>query len=302
MIRNVLIMFSILIIISGCATVEVITFQAEEAKHVDKVSILGPEQSSPLTASITGDANMFYILMGPTIIPQIMMGFATRQANNEEADYLNDLIFDFNIEEIFREKFRHELEVNTFFKPVVESRDSDNHELMDLINKFPKSHKDYIKIADAMGTDTIIELSVYSYSLKDPGIWWDPNVILTVDARMTRPKDNKVLWQNRMTENTKRKPMGLDYMYYRENNGELLRLELEAAAEIVAKALVLDLGFEIKGGINDIREIVTEKVIETVEEYRVLYPYPGTGPGYGYGHSRGNRTTPQGFSINAGIR
>ena len=292
--RNVLIMSALLIIISGCSTVEVITFQAEEAKHIDKVSILGSEQSNPLTVNITGDANMFYILMGPTIIPQIMMGFATYQANKEEAIYLNDLIFDFNIERIFREKFKHELEVNTFFKPVLQDRDSDNYELMDLINKYTKTHQDYIKIAKEMGTDTIIELSIYSYSLKDPGIRWDPNVILTVDARMISVKDNKVLWKNRMTENTKRKPMGLDYMFYRENNAELLRLELEAAAEIVAKALVQDLGFKIKGGINDIREIVTEKVIETVEEYRVLYQDPAL--------VNDNRMNSQGNSINIRIK
>ena len=269
--KTFLIIISIFIFFTGCATLEPITFQPNEAKHVNKIVILGPKQSNEISVNVTGDANIFYLMMGPAIIPQIMMAFATHQANKDEAIYLNDLIFDFNIEEILREKFNHELKANTSFNPVLQNELYNYSEIKEILDKYERTHTDYIKISNLTGADTIIELSVFSYGIKDPGITWDPNVNLTADARMIRVKDNKVLWQIRMTENTKRKPTGLDYRYYRENNAELLRFELEAAAEIVAKALVQNLGFEIKDGIGDIRDIVTQKVAKALEDYKDLY-------------------------------
>ncbi|MGR3179320.1 MAG: hypothetical protein ACUZ8E_14825 [Candidatus Anammoxibacter sp.] len=256
---------------AGCSTLETVTFHNDDAKYINKVAILGPEQSKEISVNVTGDAKIMYLMMGPAIIPQIMLAFAMYQANKDEAIYLNDLIFDFNIEEILREKFKNELEANTYFNPILQNEISDNAKVKKILSKFPKDHNDYIIIAQNMDVDTVIELSVYSYGIKDPGILWDPNVILTVDAKMIRIKDNKTLWQNRMTENTKRKTAGMDYTIYRENNAELLRFELEAAAEIVAKALVQDLGFEIKEGISDVREIVIERLAKALEEYNDSY-------------------------------
>ncbi|MGR3318076.1 MAG: hypothetical protein ACUZ8O_06310 [Candidatus Anammoxibacter sp.] len=253
---------------------ETVTFHNDDAKYINKVVILGPEQSKEISVNVTGDAKIMYLMMGPAIIPQIMLAFAMYQANKDEAIYLNDLIFDFNVEEILREKFKNELEANTYFNPVLQDEIPDNSKAKKILSKFPKDHNDYIIISQTIGADTIIELSVYSYGIKDPGILWDPNVVLTVDAKMIRVKDNKTLWQNRMTENTKRKTAGLDYTIYRENNAELLRFELEAAAEIVAKALVQDLGFKIKEGISDIREIVIERVAKALEEYNDSYQLP----------------------------
>lgn len=269
--KTFLIIISIFIFSTGCATIEPITFQPNDAKQVNKIVILGPKLSKEISVNVTGDANLFLLMMGPAIIPQIMMAFAMYEANKDEAIYLNELIFDFNIEKILREKFNNELKVNSSFNTILQKELSNYAEIKEILDKYEKSHTDYIKIANITGADTIIELSVFSYGIKDPGIAWDPNVKLTADARMVRVKDNKIVWQIRMTENTKRKTAGLDYRYYRENNAELLRFELEAAAEIVAKALVQDLGFEIKGGISDIREIVTEKVAKTLEDYKDLY-------------------------------
>ena len=257
--------------VTGCSTLETVTFQNDDTKYINKIAILGPEQSKEIRVNITGDTNMMRLLMGPAIIPQIMLAFATHQANNDEAIYLGDLMFDFNIEEILREKFKNELEANTYFKPVLQNEISDNAEIRKILSKLTKDRNDYITIAQNMDADTIIELSVYSYGIKDPGIRWDPNVILTVDVKMIRVVDNKTLWQTRTTENTKREATGMYYAVYRENNAELLRFELEAAAEIVAKTLVQDLGFEIKEGISDVREIVIERLAKALEEYNDSY-------------------------------
>lgn len=279
--RNILIMASIFILSAGCSTIETITFQNDYAKYINKMVILGPAQSKPIRTNITGDANIFYLMMGPAIIPQIMLAYATYEANKEESLYLNDLIFDFNIEKILREKFKDELETNTYFDPSLQGEISDNPEIKDILSKYPKNHNDYIKIASISGADTIIELSIYSYGLKDPGIMWDPNVTLTTDVKMIRVKDNKTLWQTRITEDTKRKSTGLDYIFYEENNAELLRYELEAAAEIVAKALVQDMGFKTKDSIKDIRDIVSERAAKTLEGYKDLrqnsYPADSSG-------------------------
>ncbi|MGR3219932.1 MAG: hypothetical protein ACUZ8H_08975 [Candidatus Anammoxibacter sp.] len=262
---------TVFLFVAGCSTLETVTFRNDDTKYINKIAILGPEQSKGISVNVTGDTKIMYLLMGPAIIPQIMLAFATHQANKDEAIYLDDLIFDFNIEEILREKFKNELEANTYFHPVLQDEMPDNAKAQKILSKFPKDRIDYITIAQDMDADTIIELSVYSYGIKDPGILWDPNVILTVDVKMVRVVDNKTLWQTRMTENTKRKTTGLYYSVYRENNAELLRFELEAAAAIVAKALVHELGFEIKEGIKDIREVVIEKAAKMMEEYNALY-------------------------------
>ncbi|MGR3318068.1 MAG: hypothetical protein ACUZ8O_06270 [Candidatus Anammoxibacter sp.] len=265
---------SIFLFVAGCSTLETVTFHNDDTKYINKIAIVGPEQSKEIRVNITGDTNLMHLMMGPAIIPQIMLAMATHQANNDEAIYLNDLIFDFNIEEILREKFKNELEANTYFNPVLQNEISYNAEIQKILDKLTKDRNDYITIAQNMDADTIVELSVYSYSIKDPGLRWDPNVILTVDAKMIRVIDNKTLWQTRTTENTKRETTGMYYAVYRENNAELLRFELEAAAEIVAKTLVQDLGFEIKEGISDIREIIIERVAKALEEYNDSYQPP----------------------------
>ena len=254
----------------GCSTLETVAFQKDDKKYINKIAILGSEQSKEMSVNVTNDTNIMYLMMGAAIIPKMIMKLVMQEVNRNERIYLNNLIFDFNIEEILREKFKDEIETNTYFNPILQNEITENEEIKEILSKSPKDRNDYITIAQNMSADTIIELSVYYYSLNDPGIFWDPNVILTVDAKMLRVTDNKMLWQTRMTENTKRKTSGMDYTIYRANNAELLRFELEAAAEIVAKALVQDLGFQIKEGISNVREIVIERAAKALEEHNSL--------------------------------
>ncbi len=248
----------------GCNGIEKISFQNDDAKFINKIAIIGPEESLDMKVNITGDSNMFYLMMGPAIVPQLMMAYGTYAANKEEAVSFNDIIFDLNIEKIVRKKFRDELVAGTNFNPVIQE-EIDAPNIKHIINKYPKTQDDYIKIAGHTGVDTIIDLSVYSYGIKDPGILWDPNVILTADAKMVRISDNKTLWQTRIKENARRRTTGFEYHLYKENNGELLRYELDAAADIVAKTLVRDMGFAVKGNINSIREMVVKKVMESID-------------------------------------
>ncbi len=274
----------------GCETLPSVQFDRTNTKNIHKVAIIGPEYSKELQVNITGDANLFYFLMGPAIIPQLMLRYATHAANKEEAIYFNDLIFDFDIEKLLREKFSEELTANTDFKIILQKDILDNPQVSDIIYKTIKTDNDYVEIASRVGADTIIDLSIFSYWIKDSGLRWDPNVILTADAKMIRAVDKTTIWQTRITDNTKRKASGLEYFLYQNNNAELLRFELKAVAEIVAKALVRNLGFEVEGDINDIRRLVSEKAMKTVEDYHNSPEYQlrnmGYNSSYNVGHNR----------------
>lgn len=266
--KSFIIICLLLLLYSGCKTLPTVKFDTNNTKQINKVAIIGPEQSKELKVNLTGDANLMYLFMGPAIIPQIALAYGTYVTNKEEGIAFNGLIFDFNIEKLLRKRFRDEIAANTYFAPILQSDIKDDPKLQEILNKYPKTGNDYTKIASRLGVDTIIDLSVYSYYLKDPGLIWDPNVALTVDAKMIRVKDSEIIWQIRMKEDSKRKSTGLEYFLYKANNAELLRFELEAATEIVAKALVQNMGFKVTGEIADIRSLVTKKVTESIENHQ----------------------------------
>lgn len=261
------ILINILVLATGlsCHTVQIISFNKDDSKYINKVAILGPQHSNGIKVNMTGDANILYLLMGPAILPQIMLAYSTYAANKEEATYLNDILFDFNMEKILREKFKEAIRTYTYFDPILIDDVSDNQAIKNILDKWTKARSDYIKIASITGADTIVELEILSYGVKDPGIFWDPNVILKVYASMIRIRDNKTLWQTTAYVDKKRMASGFIYEQYKEENGKLLRYELDAAAEIIASTLVRDLGFKIKNDIDDINEIVSQRMQKELE-------------------------------------
>lgn len=261
------ILINILVLATGlsCHTVEIISFNKDDSKYINKVVILGPQRSKGINVNMTGDANIFYLLMGPAILPQIMLAYSAYAANKEEATYLNDILSDFNMEKILREKFKEAIGAYTYFNPILIDDLSDNQAIKNILDKETKTMGDYIKIASITGADTIAELEALSYGVKDPGLLWDPNVTLKAYARMTRIRDNKTLWQTIAYVDEKRKASGFIYEQYKEEGGRLLRYELEAAAEIVAMTMVKGLGFKIDNDIGDIDEIVSQRMQKELE-------------------------------------
>lgn len=251
----------------GCNTLPTVKFDNNNAQNINNIAILGPKQSKDISVNITGDSKLLYLLMGPAIIPQLMMTYGEYSTNKKEAETFSHLIFDVNIEKIFRSKFKDELVANTYFNPILQDDLSTTTGNSKGLDKSQNARSAYTLLASRGDVDTVVELSVFSYGIIDPGLFWAPNVFLTADAKMIRIKDNEIIWQTRIKESMKRKSTRMDYNIYKRNNAELLRYELDAAAEIVAKEMVSNLGFKIKENIAEIRELVSKNVEKNIEEY-----------------------------------
>jgi hypothetical protein len=184
------------------------------------------------------------LLMGPAIIPQLFMQFAYSSAKKDDVRVFNDMIFDLNIDELLCEKLNTKLQLCSHLHVVPQESIAENKVVWELLEKKNKDLKDYQKIGTELGVDTLIEIEIISYGLKDPGIFSDPYAIIKADIKMTTASEGTVLWRDVIQARTKIEMDTIDFVDAVYGDVQYLKEELEKVADIVSEECVERLGFD----------------------------------------------------------
>jgi len=179
-----------LMITTGCNTtntnISQIPYKKENTKYVNNVAILYSAENPEMFVNIRNDEKFFsWLAMGPAIIPQLLMQFAYRSAKKDDERVFNEMIFDLNIDEVLCKNLNTKLQLCSPLHVVPQESITENKVVWKLLEKKNKGQKDYQKIGTELGVDTLIEIKIISYGLKDPGIFSDPYAIIKAGIKMT---------------------------------------------------------------------------------------------------------------------
>jgi hypothetical protein len=112
------------------------------------------------------------------------------------------------------------------------------------MEKIDKDSKDYKKIGTELGVDTILEIGIISYGIKDPGVFSDPYAFLKIDVKMTTASEGIVIWRDIVEART---AIGMDtqeFLDFVYTDAEFLKKKLEEAADVVSERCIEKLGFD----------------------------------------------------------
>lgn len=236
-----------LIIFAGCQTTKItqIPYKKEYSKYVNDIVILHYADNPEMDVNIRNDEMFISTLMaGPAIIPQIIMRLAQNSANQEDIRSFNEMVFDLNIGELLCEKLNTKLQLCSYFHVVPQESVTKSKIVWELMEKRDKDSKDYEKIGLELGIDTILEIGIISYGIKDPGIFSDPYASLKIDVKMTTASEGIVIWRD-IVEAKTAIGMGteefLDFVY---SVPEYLKEQMEEVADAVSERCIEELGFD----------------------------------------------------------
>ncbi|MFQ5714125.1 MAG: hypothetical protein ACE5GU_08845 [Candidatus Scalinduaceae bacterium] len=236
-----------LIITMGCYTTDTsqTPYKKEYSKYINNVAILYPAENPEMSVNIRNDEKFVSsLLMGPAIIPQLLMQFAYRSAKEDDVRVFNDMIFDLNIDEVLCEKLNTKLQLCSHLHVVPQESIAENKVVWKLLEKKNKDLKDYQKIGAELGVDTLIEIKTISYGLKDPGIFSDPYAIIKADIKVTTASEGTVLWKDVVQARTKIEMDTIDFVDAVYGDVQYLKEELEKVADVVSEECVERLGFD----------------------------------------------------------
>ncbi|MFQ5687449.1 MAG: hypothetical protein ACE5GV_12410, partial [Candidatus Scalindua sp.] len=163
-----------LMIFAGCQTTEItqIPYKKEYSKYVNDMAILHYADNPEMDVNIRNDEMFLSTLMaGPAIVPQLLMQLAYNSAKQEDIRSFNEMAFDLNIGELLCEKLNTKLQLCSYFHVVPQESVTKNKIVWELMEKKEKDSEDYEKIGTALGVDTILEIGIISYGIKDPGVF-----------------------------------------------------------------------------------------------------------------------------------
>lgn len=236
-----------LIIFAGCQTTEItqVPYKKEYSKYVNDMVILHYADSPEMDVDIRNDEMFLSSLMaGPAIVPQLLMLLAKNQANQDDIAALNEVIFDLNIGEELCEKLNTKFQLCSYFHVVPQESITKNNVVWRLMEKKDKDSKDYEKIGTELGVDTILEIGIISYGIKDPGIHSDPYAFLKIDVKMTTASEGIVIWRD-IVEAQKLIMMDsqefLDFVF---TVPDFLKEQLEKVTDVVSERCLEKLGFD----------------------------------------------------------
>ena len=236
-----------LIIFAGCKTTEItqVPYKKEYSKYVNDMAILYYAENPEMDVSIRNDEMFFSKLMaGPAMIPQLFMRLAHNSANQDDIRVFNDMIFDVNIGELLCEKLNTKFQLCSYFHVVPQERITENKAVWELLEKKNKDIKNYQKIGTELGVDTLLEINVISYGLKDPGVLSDPYVFLNIDVKMTTASEGTVIWRDIVQAMT---AVGMDTLTFQDmiyGDVQYLKAELEDVAVTISERCIEKLGFD----------------------------------------------------------
>lgn len=238
-----------LLIFAGCETtnISLVPYKKEYSKYVNDMVILHSAENPVMDVNIRNDEQLLSSLVaGPAIIPQLLMQFAYNSAKKEDSIAFNEMVFDLNIGEILCGKLNTKFQLCSYFHVVPQERIAKNRVVWELLEKKDKQPEDYEKIGTLLDVDTILEVNVISYGLKDPGLFADPYAHLMVDVKMTTASEGTVLWRDIIDA---KKMIGMDTVDFLDivyGDSKHLKSQLEDAADIVSEKCIEKLGFDTK--------------------------------------------------------
>ena len=237
----------ILFLVVGCTqNVREIPLNREGMKDIRTVAILTPTTRPDITMNTTSDDRFLMMLFsGPAIIPQLISQVAMIDVKRQESKEFNALTYDTHVGHMLREDLFNKLKRQARFRIVPPDEVDDNITVYKLENKYPKTKDNYETIAEQLGADTIIEVDVLTFGVKDPGIFAKPHSLIIAKVVMTRARSNEVLWQTKIGQAMPQdKKLGFDYEKYREDNARLLKEELDTLSSMLSEQIIEALGFE----------------------------------------------------------
>ncbi len=231
----------------GCQTTNIskIPYKKEYSKYVNDMAILYSAENPEMDVSIRND-EMFIskLVAGPAIIPQLFMRLAHNAADLEDIIALNEIIFDLNIGEELCEKLNTKFQLCSYFHVVPQESITKNKVVWKLLEKKDKDPKDYKKIGAELGVDTILEIVIVSYGIKDPGIYSDPYASLKVDVKMTTASEGTVIWRDIIQAKTSIGMNTEDFLDFVYTVPDYLKEQLEEVVDVVSEECIERLGFD----------------------------------------------------------
>ena len=236
-----------LLIFAGCKTTEIaqISYRKDYSKYVNDMAILSYPENPELDVDIRKD-EMFIakLMMGPAIIPQLFMLLARNTANEEDIMSFNEILLGLNIGEVLCEKLNTKFQLCSYFHVVPQGSIKKNRVVWELLDKKEKDIKDYEKIGKELGIDTILEVGVISYGIKDPGIFSDPYAFIKIDVKMTKASEGTVMWRDIVEAKTAIGMSTVDFLDNVYTDDEFLEKKLEEAGDAVTELCIEQIGFD----------------------------------------------------------
>ncbi len=236
-----------LVFFVGCQTTKIskIPYKKEHSKYVKDMAILFYAENPEMDVNIRND-EMFIskLAAGPVIISQLFMRLAHNSANLEDNIALNEIIFDLNIGEVLCEKLNTKFQLCSYLHIVPQKSVTKNKVVWKLLEKKDKDPKDYEKIGNELEVDTILEIGIISYGIKDPGIFSDPYAFLKIDAKMTTASEGTVIWRDIVQAKTAIGMKTQDFLDFVYTVPDFLKEELKKVADVVSEECVERLGFD----------------------------------------------------------
>ena len=236
-----------LIIFAGCQTAGItqVPYKKEYSKYVNDMVILHYADNPEMDVNIRNDEQQLTsLLLGPAIIPQIIMRLAYNSANQEDIRSFNEMVFDLNIGELLCEKLNTKLQLCSYFHVVPQESVTKSKIVWELMEKRDKDSKDYEKIGTELGIDTILEIGIISYGIKDPGIFSDPYAYLKIDVKMTTASEGMVIWRDIVEAKTSIGMSTEEFLDFVYSVPEYLKEQMEEVADAVSERCVEELGFD----------------------------------------------------------
>ena len=237
----------LLIIFAGCQTTKItqVPYKKEYSKYVNDMVILHYADNPEMDVNIRNDEMFLSTLMaGPAIIPQILMRLSQNSANREDIRSFNEMAFDLNIGELLCEKLNTKLQLCSYFHVVPQESVTKSKTVWELMEKKDKDSKDYKEIGLALGVDTILEIGIISYGVKDPGVFSDPYASLKIDVRMTTASEGIVIWRDIVEAKTSIGMNTVEFLDFVYSVPEYLKEQMEAVADAVSERCIEELGFD----------------------------------------------------------
>ncbi len=235
------------LIFAGCQTTKVaqIPYRKEYSKYVNDMVILPYPENPELDVDIRRD-EMFIakLLVGPVIIPQLFMILAKNSADKEDIISFNEILLGLNIGEVLCQKLNTKLQLCSYFHVVPQGSIEKNKAVWGLLEKKEKDTKDYEKIGVELGIDTILEVGVIEYGIKDPGIFSDPHAFIKIDVKMTKASDGIVIWRDIVETRTSIGMSTVDFLDKVYTDDEFLEKTLEQVEDAVTEQCIEQIGFD----------------------------------------------------------
>ncbi len=236
-----------LLIFVGCQATKIsqIPYRKESSKYVNDMAILSYPVNPELDVNIRSD-EMFIsrLITGPVIIPQLFMLLAQNSANKEDSLSFNEILLDFNIGEVLCEKLNTKFQLCSYFHVVPQGSIKRNKAVWELLEKDEKESKDYQKIGTELGIDTILEVGVIKYGIKDPGIFSDPYAFIKIDVKMTKASEGTVIWRDVVEAKTAIGMSTVDFLDNVYTDDEFLEKKLEEVEDAVTEQCIEKLSFD----------------------------------------------------------